>query len=144
MDPLDPLNVRTVRVANQRWRRGRIAEQVARTLGQFRRTAGQAPGLADSNDGLLCRDAAEADGRAAMWRYSRIFKSEVSVVTDTDRTQCLRIALATLGLLFVLGIYPLTVLSPAGWSWHAGQSMYLQMILGIMTREESGGQRRLP
>ncbi len=35
------------------------------------------------------------------------------------------------GVIFVVGIYPLTIVWPSGWSWHTGQSDYLQMILGI-------------
>jgi hypothetical protein len=49
-----------------------------------------------------------------------------------DRLKVLRVALIVVGLVFLLGIYPLTILWPAGWSWHHdGQSLYLQMILGI-------------
>jgi hypothetical protein len=49
-----------------------------------------------------------------------------------DRLKFLRIALIVSGLIFLLGVYPLTILWPAGWAWHqAGQSLYLQMILGI-------------
>jgi hypothetical protein len=48
-----------------------------------------------------------------------------------DRTKYLRIALLLVGLIFIVGIYPLTIIWPSGWSWHAGQSDYLQMILGI-------------
>jgi hypothetical protein len=44
----------------------------------------------------------------------------------------LRVALVVVGLVFLLGIYPLTIVWPAGWAWHhTGQSLYLQMILGI-------------
>jgi hypothetical protein len=50
-------------------------------------------------------------------------------VTDSDRTKYLRIALLVVGLIFIFGIYPLTVVWPSGWSW--GPSEYLQMILGI-------------
>lgn len=40
--------------------------------------------------------------------------------------------LIAVGLLFIAGIYPLTILWPGGWAWHhTGQSLYLQMILGI-------------
>jgi uncharacterized membrane protein YoaK (UPF0700 family) len=36
------------------------------------------------------------------------------------------------GLIFIFGIYPLTIIWPSGWSWHTGgHSDYLQMILGI-------------
>ena len=49
-----------------------------------------------------------------------------------DRVGFLRIALVVVGLIFLIGVYPLTILWPAGWSWHHdGQSLYLQMILGI-------------
>ncbi len=47
------------------------------------------------------------------------------------RTRYLSIALVVVGLIFIFGIYPLTIIWPSGWSWHAGQSDYLQMILGI-------------
>jgi hypothetical protein len=48
------------------------------------------------------------------------------------REKLLRFALIAVGLIFLLGIYPLTIVWPAGWAWHqTGQSMYLQMILGI-------------
>jgi hypothetical protein len=44
----------------------------------------------------------------------------------------LRVALVAIGIIFIFGIYPLTILWPSGWAWHmGGQSMYLQMILGI-------------
>ena len=52
-------------------------------------------------------------------------------MNDSDRTKYLRIALLVVGLIFIFGIYPLTILWPSGWSWNAGQSEYLQMILGI-------------
>jgi hypothetical protein len=48
-----------------------------------------------------------------------------------DRIKYLRIALVAVGVIFIIGIYPLTVVWPSGWSWHSGQSDYLQMILGI-------------
>jgi hypothetical protein len=51
---------------------------------------------------------------------------------ETDRVKYLRIALVIVGLIFIFGIWPLTVLWPSGWSWHtAGRSDYLEMILGI-------------
>jgi hypothetical protein len=52
-------------------------------------------------------------------------------MADGDRTKYLRIALLLVGLIFIGGIYPLTIIWPSGWSWHPGQSDYLQMILGI-------------
>jgi hypothetical protein len=51
---------------------------------------------------------------------------------EPDRTKYLRIALLLVGLIFIFGIYPLTILWPSGWAWHTtGHSDYLQMILGI-------------
>jgi len=44
----------------------------------------------------------------------------------------LRIALIAIGIIFVFGVFPLTMIWPAGWIWHSGgHSDYLQMILGI-------------
>jgi hypothetical protein len=52
-------------------------------------------------------------------------------MSDADRVKYLSIALRLVGVIFIFGIYPLTIIWPSGWSWHAGQSDYLQMILGI-------------
>jgi hypothetical protein len=52
-------------------------------------------------------------------------------MTESCRVKYLRIALLVVGVIFIGGIYPLTILWPSGWSWNAGQSEYLQMILGI-------------
>lgn len=53
-------------------------------------------------------------------------------MTEADRIKYLRIILVVVGLIFILGIWPLTVLWPSGWSWHTeGRSEYLEMILGI-------------
>ena len=52
-------------------------------------------------------------------------------MAESDRVKYLRIALLVVGVIFIVGIYPLTILWPSGWSWNAGQSEYLQMILGI-------------
>jgi hypothetical protein len=43
----------------------------------------------------------------------------------------LRVALLVIGLTFIFGIYPQTVLWPSGWSWGHGSSHYLMMIIGI-------------
>ena len=44
----------------------------------------------------------------------------------------LRAALVVVGIIFIVGVYPLTILWPSGWAWHmSGHSTYLQMILGI-------------
>jgi len=52
-------------------------------------------------------------------------------MNDSDRVKYLRIALLLVGVIFIFGIYPLTIVWPSGWSWNTGQSEYLQMILGI-------------
>lgn len=44
----------------------------------------------------------------------------------------LRVVLVITGLMFIFGIYPLTLVWPSGWAWHlSGQNVYLQMILGV-------------
>jgi len=52
---------------------------------------------------------------------------------DTDnRFTPLRVVLVAVGIIFIVGVYPLTIVWPSGWAWHmGGPSMYLQMILGI-------------
>lgn len=50
---------------------------------------------------------------------------------EVTRLSYLRFALRAFGLIFLFAVYPLTVLWPSGWVWHAGQSHYLQMIIGI-------------
>src|SRR3984957_592246 len=55
-------------------------------------------------------------------------------MNTADRVKFLRVALIVFGLIFLVGIYPLTIVWPEGWAWHhTGQSLYLQMILGIYT-----------
>ena len=52
---------------------------------------------------------------------------------ESTDLKALRIALVVVGIIFIVGVYPLTIVWPAGWIWHApgGHSDYLQMILGI-------------
>ncbi|KTD43683.1 DUF6632 domain-containing protein [Legionella quateirensis] len=50
---------------------------------------------------------------------------------ENNRLTYLKAALFVVGLIFIFGIYPLTIVWPTGWAWHSGQSEYLQMILGI-------------
>jgi hypothetical protein len=51
---------------------------------------------------------------------------------ESNRIKYLRLALRVFGLVFILGIWPLTQIWPSGWSWHAeGRSYYLEMIMGI-------------
>ena len=53
-------------------------------------------------------------------------------MTEADRIKYLRIVLVLVGRTFAIGIWPLTIIWPSGWSWHAeGRSYYLEMILAI-------------
>jgi hypothetical protein len=53
-------------------------------------------------------------------------------MTEADRIKYLRVALLVVGLIFTFGLWPLTIVWPSGWAWHAeGRSEYLEMILGI-------------
>jgi Family of unknown function (DUF6632) len=48
-----------------------------------------------------------------------------------SNTRPLSIALVVFGLIFLFGIYPLTIVWPSGWNWGPGGEHYLQMIIGI-------------
>ncbi len=51
---------------------------------------------------------------------------------ETVRMKYLKVALVAVGAFCVVGVYPLTIVWPSGWAWHSGgQSLYLQMIIGI-------------
>lgn len=50
---------------------------------------------------------------------------------DATRQSLLRIALILVGLVFIFGIYPLSVVWPSGWTWGHGHSHYLMMIVGV-------------
>ena len=50
---------------------------------------------------------------------------------ETNRLKYLRFSLQVIGLIFTFTVYPLTIIWPSGWAWHAGQSHYLTMIIGI-------------
>jgi hypothetical protein len=63
--------------------------------------------------------------------FAREHRAGDEKTAQTGRIQYLRIALVVVGLIFIVGIYPLTVVWPSGWSWHTGHSDYLQMILGL-------------
>lgn len=52
-------------------------------------------------------------------------------MSEAIRIKYLSVALLLVGLIFTLGIYPLTIIWPSGWAWHTGHSHYLPMILGI-------------
>ena len=52
-------------------------------------------------------------------------------MSDETRMHYLRIALIAFGLIFILAIYPLTILWPSGWAWGHGHSHYAMMIVGV-------------
>ena len=58
--------------------------------------------------------------------------SRVTNVAEPARIKYLRVALQLVGLIFIFGIYTLSIVWPTGWVWHTGHtSHYLQMILGV-------------
>lgn len=53
-------------------------------------------------------------------------------MSSNNNLTSLSVALVVIGIIFIVGVYPLTVVWPSGWVWHmSGHSDYLQMILGI-------------
>lgn len=53
-------------------------------------------------------------------------------MNEADRVKYLKVALVVFGLIFIFGIWPLSIVWPSGWQWHgAGRSEYLEMIMGI-------------
>jgi len=53
-------------------------------------------------------------------------------MTEVERMKYRRIVVVVVGLIFMLGIWPLTRVWPSAWAWHAEcRSEYLEMILGI-------------
>ena len=47
------------------------------------------------------------------------------------REQNLKIALVVVGLIFIVGVYPMMLVWPSGWAWTPPQAEYQVMILGI-------------
>jgi hypothetical protein len=52
-------------------------------------------------------------------------------MNESQRLQYLRIALIVFGVIFIVGIYSLMAVWPAGWKWHTGHSDYPYMIMGV-------------
>jgi len=53
-------------------------------------------------------------------------------MSEADRIKYLKIALVIFGIIFIFGVWPLTIVWPSGWAWHAaGRSEYLEMIVGL-------------
>ena len=38
---------------------------------------------------------------------------------ENDGLKPLRVALVAIGIIFVIGVYPLTIIWPSGWIWHS-------------------------
>src|SRR5262249_44804004 len=47
------------------------------------------------------------------------------------RLRALRYALVVVGLICIVGLFPLTRIWPSGWRWEPDNDLYLQMIAGI-------------
>ena len=59
-------------------------------------------------------------------------RQPILTMAEPARIKYLRVALQIVGVVFIAGIYPLTIVWPSGWAWHTGHiSPYLQMILGV-------------
>jgi hypothetical protein len=52
-------------------------------------------------------------------------------MSAANRALYLRIALIVIGLSFIFGFYPLSIIWPSGWAWGQGHSHYLMMLIGI-------------
>jgi hypothetical protein len=53
-------------------------------------------------------------------------------VTPATQLRCLKYVLILVGLIFVIGVYPLMMsVWPSGWRWQPNQPEYEQMILGV-------------
>jgi uncharacterized protein DUF6632 len=53
-------------------------------------------------------------------------------VNTATRLRYLRVVLVVVGLIFIVGVYPLMMAWwPAGWRWQPNQPHYEQMILGV-------------
>ena len=53
-------------------------------------------------------------------------------MNEVNRLKYLKITLVSVGIIFIAGIYSLSIVWPSGWKWHTGNySDYLTMIEGI-------------
>jgi hypothetical protein len=64
---------------------------------------------------------------------SRFFSPHVRrcAMTAADHHKFLPLALRSVGVIFIFGIYLLGLVWPSGWVWHSGRSEYLEMIIAI-------------
>jgi hypothetical protein len=62
----------------------------------------------------------------------KVIEEMEATMEESARLRYLKIATVLIGAFCVVGVYPLTIYWPSGWTWHTdGPSLYLQMILGI-------------
>src|SRR4051794_8317748 len=59
------------------------------------------------------------------------YTSRRGPMSDATRLQALKIVLVVVGIISIVGLYPLMIVWPAGWAWHTGYSDYPLMIAGI-------------
>jgi len=59
------------------------------------------------------------------------YKSQDNPMNASLRLKYLRAALIMVGIIFTVGVYPLMIVWPSGWTWHTGHSDYVWMIVGI-------------
>ena len=52
-------------------------------------------------------------------------------MNEAQQAKYLQWALLGVGAIFLFGIYPLSIVWPAGWTWHHGRSEYLEMIIAL-------------
>ena len=52
-------------------------------------------------------------------------------MNEEKKLRYLSIALYVIGVIFIVGIYLMMMIWPAGWSWEPRQSEYEQMIMGV-------------
>src|SRR5512135_2070183 len=51
------------------------------------------------------------------------------IMNADSRMKYLRIVLLVVGVISIVGLYPLTVVWPSGWAWNPGPDPYLPMVL---------------
>ena len=74
----------------------------------------------------------EAGEEPRPYRASTLFLE--TTMTAATRLTSLRYVMIATGVIFAFGIYPLTQIWPAGWSWGAGPSHYRMMIIDFDPR----------
>ena len=53
-------------------------------------------------------------------------------MNESNRIKYLRIALWSIGIAFIFGVWLLSKIWPSGWTWHTdGRSYYFEMIMGV-------------